>query len=313
VSTDQTERTGIEAIRATIARLGWFVREPVRPDYGVDLFLETAEDERPSGRLLALQVKSGRSYLGEGGDDIPFRANQKHIDYWMGHSLPVVVVLYDPETDRAYWQAVTEDTAESTGKGWKLIVPRSQVLDTDSLSALSELAAPRPPETSKEAEELSRLRSDLTWMEMLETGGSVRLDANEWINKTSGRGDLLLTAQPAHGGDPIERGFIVFLGLRPYAQALPELFPWAELQADETLLEQHDEEEWMAETGMWDSEEKRYIGNSETFAEWLAGRYPDGNLRPYSNSAGEVDHWRLSLTLNDLGHGVLAFERHLSP
>jgi uncharacterized protein DUF4365 len=59
VSTDQTERVGVEAVRAIFARLGWFVREPVRPDYGIDLFVETSEDRGPTGRLLAVQVKSG--------------------------------------------------------------------------------------------------------------------------------------------------------------------------------------------------------------------------------------------------------------
>lgn len=87
--------SGVEAIRAKFARLGWFVREPVRPGYGVDLFVETATDA-PTGRLLALQVKSGASYIGEGEGDITFRTDQKHIDYWKRHSLPVIVLLYDP-------------------------------------------------------------------------------------------------------------------------------------------------------------------------------------------------------------------------
>jgi hypothetical protein len=68
----------------------------------------------------------------------------------------------------------------------------------------------------------------------------------------------------------------------------------------------------MTETGIWDSEEKRYIGNTEDFDEWRVGRYEPGELRPHSQSGGEVDHWRLTLTLNELGRAVLALERHLS-
>jgi hypothetical protein len=140
----------------------------------------------------------------------------------------------------------------------------------------------------------------------------VRLEASEWINKTSGRGDLLLIAEPPDGGEPIERQFMVFLGLHPYDEALPELFPWVDLHPDERLLDHHDEELWMEETGMWDDEDKRYIGNTDTLAEWRANRFPKGGLRPYANSAGEVDDWRLSFNLNDLGRGVLALERYLS-
>jgi hypothetical protein len=165
-----------------------------------------------------------------------------------------------------------------------------------------------PPET----EALRSLRSDLTWMEVLEAGGSVRLEAQEWINKTSGRGDLVLIAEPAGGGARIERQFLVFLGTRSYAEALPELFPWADLHPDEDLLDEYDEDLWMEETGIWDSEDKCYIGNIETLEEWRAGRFPDSPLRPYTKVAGEVDMWRLRLRLNDLGRGVLALERHLS-
>ena len=70
------------------------------------------------------------------------------------------------------------------------------------------------------------------------------------------------------------------LGLRPYEDALPELFPWAELHLDQDAIDDADEDEWMAETGIWDSEEKRYIGNSEDFDEWHASHYPTDELRP---------------------------------
>lgn len=311
VSTDQTERVGVEAVRLLFAELGWFVREPARPDYGVDLFVETSDGGRPSGRLLAVQVKSGTSYVGRGDADMTFRADQRHIDYWMNHSLPVVLVLYDPEQRQAYWQAVTAQTAEPTGKGWKFVVPRTQTLTADARGPLSVLAAEGPTRATPEAEVLARLRADLTWMQVLESGGSVFLEAQEWINKTSGRGDLLLIAEP-RDGRRVERSFTVFLGLLPYEEALPLLFPWAELEADEDALYAHDHDEWMDETGIWDSEEKRYIGNVETFADWRRDRYPDDTIRPCGEEAGEVALWRLSLTLNDLGRGILALEHLLS-
>lgn len=312
MSTDQTERVGVEAVRLLFAEMGWFVREPARPDYGVDLFVETAfDDGRPTGRLLAVQVKSGASYLGRGDADITFRADQAHVDYWMNHSLPVVLVLHDPDERVAYWQAVSADTAESTGKGWKVVVPRAQTLADLARGALSDLAAERPPQASPEEDLLARLRTDLTWMQVLEAGGAVYLEAREWINKLSGRGDLLLAAVPTDG-PTVERAFMVFLGAAPYEEALPRLFPWADLEADEEALEEHDCDEWMDETGIWDSEDKRYIGNVETFEDWRKGRYPDDGIRPHGEEAGEVAHWRLSLTLNDVGRGVLALERLLS-
>lgn len=328
VSTDQTERVGVEAVRFLFADLGWFAKEAVRPDYGVDLFVETSDNRgRPTGRLLAIQVKSGQSYIGAADVESPLYVSQAHIDYWMGYSIPVLVVLYDPNAHRAYWQVVTAETAESTRTGWKITVPHAQALTPEALEPLAHLAAPpklQPPlmpepearlqpELEPVLSRLNTLRADLTWMEVLERGGEVTLEAQEWINKTSGRVDLRLIAEPANGSDPIERHFVVFLGgLRPYAEALPELFPWATVYADEGALEAHDEEEWMEETGIWDSDDKCYVGNTETFADWHAGRYSAGALRPHAESMGEVAHWRLSLALNDVGRGVLALERLLS-
>lgn len=328
VSTDQTERVGVEAVRYIFAELGWYVREPARPDYGVDLFVETAHEPggAPAGRLLAVQVKSGTSYVGDGDGDIVVRPAERNVEYWFGHSLPVVLVVYDPDKRCAYWQAVTPEAAESTGKGWKVVVPREQTLDGEAQRPLAELAnLPRPGPSAElaelanrvrrepppEADELDRLRADLTWMEVLDAGGSVYLEAREWMHKSSGRGDLLLIAEPTDGGERIERQFVVFVGLQPYEDALPELFPWADFHTDEETLEQADEELWTDETGIWDSEDRRYIGHTEDFDEWRAARFPEKEgLRPYGEEAGEVLLWRLALRLNDLGRGVLALERY---
>jgi hypothetical protein len=149
-------------------------------------------------------------------------------------------------------------------------------------------------------------------MEVLEQGGSVVLEADEWINKTSGRGDLRLIAEPAGGGEKVEGRYLVFLGLRDYSEALPALFPWADLRADEDALTEGDRQEWMEETGIWDSEEGAYVSNSEDFYAWRAGRYPGSELRPYGESVGEVAHWRLEFGLNALGRAVLALERFLT-
>jgi hypothetical protein len=108
VSKDQTETLGVNEVRAAFARLGWFPKDAERPDYGVDAFVETADDDgTPSGRLLAVQVKSGSSYITGHGDGVVY-PEQRHIDYWSGYSLPVIVVVYDPDADAAYWQVISE-------------------------------------------------------------------------------------------------------------------------------------------------------------------------------------------------------------
>jgi hypothetical protein len=47
---------------------------------------------------------------------------------------------------------------------------------------------------------------------------------------------------------------------------------------------------------------------SQTFQEWMAKRQ-DAKLRPYANESGEVDQWKLKLTLNDLGRAFLVVDK----
>jgi len=87
--------------------LGWLFRAQPTEDYGIDAHAEVVDGEDVRGRLLALQIKGGVSWFGEpcpGG--WWFRPAGKHVQYWTNHSLPVVVVLYHPETGRCHWQLV---------------------------------------------------------------------------------------------------------------------------------------------------------------------------------------------------------------
>jgi hypothetical protein len=64
-----TERMGINAVEAIVLRLGWIFREQARPDFGIDALVEICEHGKPSGRLIALQIKSGESFFKECSTD----------------------------------------------------------------------------------------------------------------------------------------------------------------------------------------------------------------------------------------------------
>ncbi|MFG2845231.1 DUF4365 domain-containing protein [Kitasatospora sp. NPDC048296] len=146
--TQQVERTGVAWIQYLVSdRLGWLFREQQDGDFGVDAHLEVVESQSPAesaeatGLLLAAQIKSGISYFSKPADDGWWHAcDASHVSYWLGHSLPVIVILFNPETKCAYWQHVNERTAVSTGKNWKILVPASQQLGADSPHALRPLA-----------------------------------------------------------------------------------------------------------------------------------------------------------------------------
>ena len=96
--------------------LGWLFREIQKNDLGIDGFVETLDQERKShGRLLAVQLKTGPSYFREPNEDgFVFRGQTKHLKYWLNYSLPVLVVLCDPEERVCYWQNVVTTNVTST-------------------------------------------------------------------------------------------------------------------------------------------------------------------------------------------------------
>jgi hypothetical protein len=102
--------------------------------------------------------------------------------------------------------------------------------------------------------------------------------------------------------------FVMFPGW-PYEIVFRQLFPWAELTVDEDSYNSYDRNAFDNECGIWDGEDKRYIGHTEDFSEWRE-RLPE--LRPYDIvGSGEVALYRLELALNEVGKAFLMLDRFL--
>ncbi len=138
--TDRIARQGVALAMRAFEAMGFAFREQHESDYGIDAHVELIEGDRPTGRLLGVQVKAGPSYLSEQtGNNYVFRANAKHVDYWINHALPALVCLADLDHDVVYWQLIDSDTAESTGANYRVMVPKDQVIDDQSLPALRDI------------------------------------------------------------------------------------------------------------------------------------------------------------------------------
>jgi tetratricopeptide (TPR) repeat protein len=95
--------------------------------------------------LLALQIKAGDSYFSEETDSgWWYRGENKHLRYWLGHVLPVLLLLYRPASKTLYWEHVTEDRIEYTDTAWKILIPRDQVLTVESAARLRAIADAAP-------------------------------------------------------------------------------------------------------------------------------------------------------------------------
>ncbi len=134
------------ANHAVVFKLKWIFREQAVEDYGIDAHLEVgADDESVTGRLIGAQAKSGESWFSEPteGGWIFRESHRRHLNYWLGHSLPVIVILYHPAREMTYWQVVNETTTKHTKKGFKILVPEANVLDASARPALEDVARRR--------------------------------------------------------------------------------------------------------------------------------------------------------------------------
>jgi hypothetical protein len=140
-ASDRTGEQGTGFLEYRVPKLGYIFRKAAPPDHGIDGEIEVTDDAgAPIGRLIGVQVKAGADYFKE---ETPtgyiFRESRRHLDYWQQHSLPVIVVLVDTDADRAYWVEV-DSSAVTTGKEWKIEVPKNQLLDASAKAALRDLA-----------------------------------------------------------------------------------------------------------------------------------------------------------------------------
>lgn len=139
VVTERTSRLAVKAVEEASLRADWFFREQPITDQGIDAHIEKfdlvpgkrGDDEVGTGRLIALQIKGGPSYFSRPSPDgwwFPFKARKAEL--WLGHALPVLVVLVDVESREMYWQRISPSTVIKTGKNYKVEVPRTQTVAT---------------------------------------------------------------------------------------------------------------------------------------------------------------------------------------
>lgn len=156
---EQSGAIGANEVSGNFERINWGPVPNSYHDLGTDLLVQ-ARDSRlfDRGLLVGVQVKGGPSFFTEpkvnqNGEVIGwwYRENSAtHFEDWVTHDLPHLLVLHDLETRVSYWAHVTADNVITTGKGAKILVPKSQTVDPSNSEALLNVAASRRPVISYE-------------------------------------------------------------------------------------------------------------------------------------------------------------------
>jgi Domain of unknown function (DUF4365) len=181
-STDNTAQTGVNAVEAIFLSMKWLFRRQLESDFGIDAQAEIVNDEGyPTGQLVAMQIKSGPSFFRLRGEDYVFRGEQRHLDYWDRHSLPVILVMHNPVDGMTLWQRVERHLVTQGANGtFSMKMPQWQKLEAGSADAILR----RIPRSDPESDRRNRMMLDLSLIRRVSEKGEAYVTIDEWVNKS---------------------------------------------------------------------------------------------------------------------------------
>ena len=295
----KTERIGINAVeRLVLGELGWIFREQPIADMGIDAHIERVDNGKPTGKLIALQIKTGAGNFKETKDSFIYYGSTTHLDYWTGHSLPVLLIAHLPESGQTLWVHINEAGVTRTKKGWKVEVSKKNLFGKKAHDLLFNLFE-GPPGLQR----LRKLSIDEPLMRHIANGGKVSLELEDWINKSLGRSPVRVFIHDEGGNETLSQDWAVTYtgyGIKDLAETL---FPWSSASVDTEFYEINadNDEDCSGSLSRAIDEDNGIYWEPQSDA-----------IYPYSESSGEVEHYRLELKLNELGHSFLIVSDYCS-
>lgn len=137
---------GITVIKRIVeSDLSWIFRPNHQEhDFGIDAYIDVvSEIGHVTGKTIAIQVKTGDSYFKEQNDfGWVFRGQMSHLNYYLNHDIPVLIILVDAKKQKAYWCHCDPNKTELAGENWKITVPESQELNINSKQEFLQFISP---------------------------------------------------------------------------------------------------------------------------------------------------------------------------
>lgn len=115
LKTNSTSKQGVNYIRTIVESQNSIFNEiPVQNDLGIDGIIEIIKNEYTTSKLIAIQIKTGKSYYNKGKKSCKIPV-ESHFNYWINYPLPVIGIVYIPDENIAYWVDI-KDYLEIHGK-----------------------------------------------------------------------------------------------------------------------------------------------------------------------------------------------------
>lgn len=137
-----TERLGVnETEKIVMKNLGWIFREQPIIDVGIDAIIELVIENEPSGKFIAVQIKSGLSNFHKTEKYLSHYVTNIHYNYWLNLCIPIIIIAHLPDEGKTYWQEIKEKNFTKTKKRWKIEIPLLQEFNEKSEKRLALIAS----------------------------------------------------------------------------------------------------------------------------------------------------------------------------
>jgi len=142
----KTGNKGVRMVEEIVSdQFGWILRpQDGQKDLGIDAHIELiGSNGEAFGKLIAAQIKCGKSFFKTSNiDGYVFYGELKHLNYYLNYSIPVIIILCDPEENVCWWSEVDPLETDRTKTGWQITIPFNQRFDLHAQKMLIDLAGP---------------------------------------------------------------------------------------------------------------------------------------------------------------------------
>ncbi|WP_300700968.1 DUF4365 domain-containing protein [Bacteroides sp.] len=141
MDTNDTDVAGVAYIQYFLSKeFGWTLRNRYPVDCGIDADVEIKTNRKYTGKHIALQIKSGKSYQKiKTNNKITFLIDDWHFRYWMTSDRPVLLLFIDPDDKQIIWEQVKQTSIINTKKNRKIEIYPNKILTNEIKNELEDI------------------------------------------------------------------------------------------------------------------------------------------------------------------------------
>ena len=160
------DQEGLGFITQQFAQIGCIINEYHR-EVGIDAILEIRDDlYKSSGKFVAIQLKSGESFFKHQDVHVYYcYIDDVHVSYWLKCCLPILFIIYNPTSRKAFWSRIEKNNLILTGKMYKVLIPKENDLSLINKNILYQMFFGRLYEEKSQFEEVYKELNELRYYE----------------------------------------------------------------------------------------------------------------------------------------------------